>query len=158
MNISKSAFVVCALIVLMLASACTTTPERRVATNPEVFEQFDQETQQKILAGEVAIGFTPEMTYLALGDPDRKVTRTSKEGVTERWIYLGYRSRTYLTEPYWSPVYDWYYDPHRGTYVRVRAPLHPRHRFGSISEEYERAVVSFRDDRVVAFERSDRRR
>lgn len=43
--------------------------------------------QQKIRAGEVDIGFTPEMVLLALGEPSRQFNHQSATGTAEIWIY-----------------------------------------------------------------------
>ena len=40
----------------------------------------------------MAVGFTPEMVRLALGDPDRIFTRTDANGVNEAWSYTTYES------------------------------------------------------------------
>ena len=136
---------------LFLLVGCASNPQSRVDRNPELFAQYPDEVREKILAGKVAVGFTTEMAYLALGDPDRKTTSTTAEGVTENWIYLGYRTRSFHAMPHWSPVHDWYYCPRRDTYVRVRSV--PRAVSASYSEEYNRMVVRFRDGKVVSFEK-----
>ena len=44
--------------------------------------------QAKIRAGRIDVGFTPEMVQVALGDPDRKSTRTTAAGTSEVWAYF----------------------------------------------------------------------
>jgi hypothetical protein len=43
--------------------------------------------QKKVSAGQVAVGFTPEMVRVALGEPDRVSTRTTEKGAGEVWSY-----------------------------------------------------------------------
>jgi len=68
------------------------TPEARIKKNPEIFSRLSAPDQQLIREGKVAIGFTPEMVRLALGDPDRVSTRTDAAGVNESWSYTTYET------------------------------------------------------------------
>ena len=43
--------------------------------------------QRKISAGEVDVGFTPEMVRLALGKPSREFNRQTENGSTDVWVY-----------------------------------------------------------------------
>lgn len=78
------------LLVVALLGGCASTPDTRIANNRASFDSLPAEAQQKIRAGQVAVGFTPEMVRLALGEPDRVFTRHSDRGDTEVW---GYRNR-----------------------------------------------------------------
>ena len=72
---------------LLLLAACASSPEARIADHPAVFARFSPDVQQKIRAGRVEVGFTPEMVQLALGEPARKFVRRSDAGDTEVWSY-----------------------------------------------------------------------
>lgn len=71
----------------LAALAACSTPDSRIAGNRAVFDPLPAEVQQKIRAGQVEVGFTPEMVRLALGEPDRVFTRRSDRGDTEVWGY-----------------------------------------------------------------------
>ena len=75
-----------ALLSLALLAACS-TPDSRIAGDRAAFDQLPAEVQQKIRAGQVDVGFTPEMVRLALGEPDRKFTRKTGAGDLEVWGY-----------------------------------------------------------------------
>jgi len=75
------------LLVVALLGGCSSTPDTRIAKNRGSFDSLPAETQQKIRAGQVEVGFTPEMVQLALGEPDRVFTRHSDRGDTEVWGY-----------------------------------------------------------------------
>ncbi len=77
----------CALLAL-LAGCASSTPESRVARDRAAFDAFPPEVQQRILAGQVAVGFTPEMVEMALGEPSRKLVRETSAGQAEVWVYL----------------------------------------------------------------------
>lgn len=72
----------------LLAAACA-GPEYRIKREPRVFASFPAEAQEKVRAGHVDIGFTPEMVRLAIGPPDRKYKRRTSQGDEEVWAYTG---------------------------------------------------------------------
>lgn len=45
------------------------------------------EVREKVAAGQVDIGFTPDQVRMALGEPERIATRTTADGQSEAWIY-----------------------------------------------------------------------
>lgn len=63
--------------------------------------------------GTVAEGFTPDMVYIALGNPDKVDTKDLPEGKAEMWIYThyypkvdaihGFRSANFSTESAYQP-------------------------------------------------------
>ena len=75
-----------ALLLIALLSACS-TPDSRIDSHRSAFEKYSPEVQEKIRAGRVDIGFTPEMVRIALGEPARQVTRKTEAGDREIWIY-----------------------------------------------------------------------
>ena len=76
------------LVVLLLTLAgCATTPADRIAQHQTVFNAWPAEVQAKIRAGQVAVGFTEEQVRMALGDPERVITRTTAQGVSLVWAY-----------------------------------------------------------------------
>lgn len=66
--------------------------DSRISKNQAQFDTWPAEVQQKIRAGRVDIGFTPEQVRVALGEPDRKYSRTTESGSSEVWAYFGGRS------------------------------------------------------------------
>ncbi len=75
---------------LLLLAGCA-SPADRIATNQAMFDSWPVDVREKIRAGQVAVGFAPEMVLVALGQPDRKVLRTSAQGTAEVWTYLDHR-------------------------------------------------------------------
>jgi hypothetical protein len=76
----------------MLSAGCASSPGSRIAKNRDQFEAYPPEVQAAIRDGEVRVGFTADQARLALGSPDRVVTRTSGAGEAEVWIYDEKRS------------------------------------------------------------------
>jgi hypothetical protein len=70
-----------------LLTACSSTPEDRIAKNSALFDTFPPPVRQKIRAGEVDVGFTPDMVRLALGAPTRVFSRQTESGASELWVY-----------------------------------------------------------------------
>jgi hypothetical protein len=76
-------------IAALVLSGCTTarTPADRIARDRPTFESWPAEVQQKVRAGEVAVGFSESQVQMALGKPDDVSTRTTAEGKTVVWTY-----------------------------------------------------------------------
>jgi hypothetical protein len=70
-----------------LLAACSSTPDSRIAKHQAAFGGYPAAVQQKIRAGEVDVGFTPEMVRLALGEPTREFNRQTESGTAEVWVY-----------------------------------------------------------------------
>lgn len=80
-----------ALAVLSLSAGCASSPKSRIARNQETFDAYPADVRAAISEGQAKVGFTAEQVRLALGGPDRVVTRTSEAGQSEVWIYRGQR-------------------------------------------------------------------
>ena len=102
-----------AAVLAVLAAGCASTPEWRIARNPEFFAGLPAEVQDRIRQGQVDIGFTQEMVRLALGDPRRIHGRLTAEGETEIWTYTGIAYDSMLAPVSHSYLY-------RDRYGRVR--------------------------------------
>jgi hypothetical protein len=103
----------------LLLSACSTI-NSHINEKGSVFYSLDPATRAKIEHGDVGIGFTSDMVYMALGKPDVKRYRTTADGTTETWIYrtyydhfdggyVGYHRWGHWNHGfyrmYWEPVY-----------------------------------------------------
>lgn len=76
---------ICAGLTL-LVGGCS-SPEWRIRQHRALFESLPAEAQERIRGGNIALGDTKDMVFLALGRPDREYVRTSAEGTTEVWSY-----------------------------------------------------------------------
>ena len=72
--------------ILLLAAGCSSVSSR-IAKNRADYESWPMAVREKVAAGRVDIGFTPEQVRVALGDPDRGATRTTADGESESWTY-----------------------------------------------------------------------
>jgi len=103
------------LLMVAIAAAfagCASTPSERIAANPQLFASIPPANQQLIKQGQIAIGFTPNMVRLALGEPDAVTQHIDATGTTETWRYQSSDSNTrayvYTT---WRPYYGPYFYP-----------------------------------------------
>ncbi|MET0263145.1 MAG: hypothetical protein ABW223_09625 [Rariglobus sp.] len=71
----------------VLAAGCSSSPKSRISKNQAAFDSYPAEVQAGIREGRVEVGYTSEQTRLALGAPDRVLTRTSGSGNSEVWVY-----------------------------------------------------------------------
>jgi hypothetical protein len=85
----KSCRLLCAwgLALLVLVAAGCSTPARRIRQNAELFASYPAEVQEKIGRGEVDVGYTRAMVYMALGRPSRVYDRQTRATNTEIWAY-----------------------------------------------------------------------
>ena len=72
--------------VVGLLAGCSTV-DSRVKEHEVAFNTRPADVQQKVRDKQVDVGFTPDMVLVALGDPARKVTRTTAQGQGEVWLY-----------------------------------------------------------------------
>jgi len=139
----------CLAVLSVLAIAGCATPESRIKEKPEVFNSFPPDVQSKIRTGQVDIGYSKDMVYIALGKPDLKYTRTTADGSREIWSYTaGYTT----TERQWITGDFQIIDPQGGfqtTHDTVWADV-------DVSHEYEKLRIEFKDDTVTAIERVHR--
>jgi len=83
----KTILLMVALAGAMLASGCQSTPEKRIAKDPEAFAAMPADVRSKIRNGQVAVGFTEEQVLLAKGKPDRVGRLTTADGESRVWTY-----------------------------------------------------------------------
>lgn len=123
----------------VLLSGCS-TPESRIAKQPELFNRLTPEQQQLIREGRVGMGFDMEMVKLAIGDPDRVRERIDASGRSEVWSYVSYESSDGML------LYRGWY--HRGW----GSPYYPYYMTVPGRRERSRDEVVFRDGKVVSVE------
>lgn len=82
---TKAIFAVCTACTLILAG-CSTV-DSRIAKNRELFNSWPAAVQDKVVRGQIDLGFTPDQVRVALGEPDRVFTRTSTDGTSQVWSY-----------------------------------------------------------------------
>lgn len=134
------------LAAALMFAGCAST-DRRIREHAELYERLPPEQQLLIREGRVALGFTPEMVYLAVGEPDRKWTRTDADGRSEVWSYTTYESVD------GGFLYRGWYHRHYG----YRDPLYPYYLDDRARKAREYFKVTFRDGAVVLIEEDQRR-
>ena len=76
-----------ALALVTLSAGCSSSPQSRIAKNQAAFDSYPADVQATIRQGEAKVGFTPDQVRIALGAPDRVLTRTTEAANSEVWIY-----------------------------------------------------------------------
>ena len=78
-----------AIWAVLLASGCAvSTPATRIERHQAAFAAWPAQVQAQVRAGQVAVGFTPEMVRVAAGEPDLVRSRLTERGASEVWIYF----------------------------------------------------------------------
>lgn len=81
---------------LLLAASCApSSPQARIARQPETFARLDAREKQLVERGELARGMTPEAVRLAWGEPSRRYDGEQDGKPTERWDYVRSEPRTW---------------------------------------------------------------
>ncbi len=83
----------CLLLAIVFLAGCSTTSSR-IHKHAALFDSLPPEQQVQIRAGEVAVGFTEPMVFMALGHPSRQYTRVTAAGDSVIWSYVGYQTKT----------------------------------------------------------------
>jgi hypothetical protein len=78
------------LVLAMLAFAGCSTFQKRAGEKSAVFAGLDAATQENLRKGVVELGYTKDMVYIALGQPDERKEKVAKDGKDETWIYQAY--------------------------------------------------------------------
>ncbi|SHI98516.1 hypothetical protein SAMN02745165_01332 [Malonomonas rubra DSM 5091] len=137
-----------ALAIIFAMTGCISTQyfrERRITTNLDAFNSFSAETQGKVRDGQIDIGFSEMMVYIAWGKADQVFTRTTKQGEATVWAYTGTRIKT---ESEWVSIPVRVVDRDGHSVIRYRRAWIDR----NTEEEYTLARVEFIDGIVSAIE------
>lgn len=79
---------------LWFAAGCS-SPDSRIKSNQAAFDSWPADVQAKVKTGQVAVGFTPDMVIMALGEPAGKSLRTTAAGTAEVWTFT--KSKPHLS-------------------------------------------------------------
>ncbi|MGH0028806.1 MAG: hypothetical protein ACQGVC_03375 [Myxococcota bacterium] len=71
----------------LLALACASSPDDRIAKEQDDFDTFPPAVQEAIRAGEVKVGFTEQQVLLAVGEPDRRTEVVADDQVAHVWTW-----------------------------------------------------------------------
>jgi hypothetical protein len=132
---------------LLALSGCNTTSDR-IRQKAEVFASLPAADQERLRKGLVAVGDTTDMVYIAIGEPTRRIEKTTAQGSRSEWIYRDY--------------YETYEGSHLAGYHRVVGfDRRTGRRFVYLEPSYaevyrerseERLRVVFENGRVAAIE------
>lgn len=135
------------LLAAVAVSGCS-TPSSRIREKSSVFAALAPADQQRLRQGTVAVGDTPDMVYIALGEPSRRSQTTTAGGHRMEWRYREY------SEDYEGSHFAGYsrrvaVDPRTGQrYVY----LQPRYVDVYTETAEDRLRIVFENGRVVAIE------
>lgn len=106
---------------LLVFSGCNTF-ERRAAKKADVFASLSAEAKARLENKDIRLGDTPDMVYIALGNPDERQESVSAEGKKTVWIYNRYWQE-YQGQAYTGTVPRTYVDPKTGSTVTYLEPV-----------------------------------
>jgi hypothetical protein len=83
-------FFAASLLALLAGCGTTNTFSSRIKENQALFDQLSPADQEIIRSGFIKIGYTPEMVYIALENPEKKIPGAAANEMT--WIYHNFYS------------------------------------------------------------------
>lgn len=109
-------------LAVLFPTGCSTFHSRSQEKS-EVYNALDSNTQQRLKKGEIAIGDTADLVYIALGNPDERKSTVTAAGEKLTWIYNVY------WQEYAGTVHTGYrriviYDPQNKRYLVYYEPVH----------------------------------
>lgn len=78
-----------AAVTLLLFAGCNSF-NSRARQMSAVYDQLPASEQQRLQRGVIGIGDSPEMVYIALGNPDERRDTLNADGSRTTWIYRTY--------------------------------------------------------------------
>ena len=76
-------------VVASLFAGCNTF-QTRARQMSGVYDQLPASEQQRLQRGSINVGDTPEMVYIALGNPDERRDTLTADGSRTDWVYKSY--------------------------------------------------------------------
>lgn len=130
-------------LVVLLAS-CSSTPQSRIQKNPEMFLSLPAKQQELVKQGKIDQGMNQSAVYLAMGNPDGKITGNREGRSFVRWDY------SILVPVYTSGFGGYYGHGYRGRGGYYGAGYYP-----TVSYVPTRgSSIYFRKGAVVGWERA----
>jgi len=131
-----------------LLGACSTV-QNRIQEKSAVYNSLDPATRAKLAHGDIEIGYTTDMVYIALGRPDVTRERISTEGRTEQWIYRSYYD-DYAGGAY-VHYHRWYgYNPYGRFYRMYWEPVY----LDNAQYAEDNIRITFRDGKVIMIDQA----
>ena len=136
------------LITLLLTVGCSTV-DSRIKEHADFFSTLPTDQQARLQAGQIAIGDTKDMVYIALGEPDTILTRTDQTGtVFDIWSYSGV---FYTRDTRWHTPSPFRHRRYKGHDVFYSGP-----EYVDVQHEYERLRIEFDAGKVKAFDQTQK--
>lgn len=136
--------------------SCTSPIERRIASNPEIYNKLPDSDKTLVSQGRIREGLGKEGVFLAWGRPDDVAGGSSRGVKTEKWTYVS--SRPVYTDTFWGgPGWGWGggFGYGRGYgYYGAWDPYWAGYGYGPSSVTYvpyKAGSVTFKNNRVVEY-------
>jgi hypothetical protein len=143
----KNPLTILICLTALVLSGCSTV-QSRIEEKSAVFNALPAETQSRIQQGLVDVGYTPDMVYIAMGNADKVIERSTTDGNETVWIYNSYYQEyegSRFAGYRWSVYYDNRIKAYRVFYEPVRADI-----YSDRVEEVARVV--FKNGKVASIE------
>lgn len=144
-----------ALLAITLMS-CASALERRIASNPQIYNSLSTKDQLLVQQGQIREGMTKEAVFLSYGRPDAVSTGKQKGASIEKWIFMASQP-VYADNMGWGGGWGGGYGGYRGYRGRGAGyyggwdPYYMNMAPTVMYVPYKAATVTFRSNRVTEF-------
>jgi hypothetical protein len=136
-----------ALLAAALLAGCDSI-DSRIGRKSAVFASLPTADQARLRQGNIAVGDTTDMVYIAIGEPSRRIEKRTDAGTQFIWIYRQY-TETYEGADFAGYRRRAYYDPRTGRHFVSLEPCY----VDVYRDEAEDAIrVVFENGRVKVIE------
>jgi hypothetical protein len=146
---SRSLQLVFIVLTALLFAGCSSL-DSRIHANQATFNALDPATQQKIRQQIVEVGYTPDMVYMAYGEPTKKTFKQNEKGSFMTWSYQARYDEYEGSSLHYRRAVA--VNPRTGQRVLVERPVVTNY-YSEQSEEMIR--VEFKDGKVTSIEQTN---
>ena len=122
-----------------LALAGCSSTGARIRAHQVAFDSYPERVQYHLRRGVIEVGYTPEMVFIALGEPSRKAEVVAEDGTAQVWTWWKHTPGVSIGLGGWN---------HVGSHVGFGSGIS----VGDRGRRETKAVVEFRSDKVHRFE------
>lgn len=77
------------LVIALAVSSCAHPREKRIASNPQIYQALSPSDQVLVQQGRIREGLSKEGVFIALGRPDQVAEGKQRGARIEKWTYMG---------------------------------------------------------------------
>ncbi len=86
----KIPFLIAAAVLTFISAGCQGGRSTRIQEKSATFAKLDAATQERLEAGDISLGDSSDLVYIALGKPNTATLHATADGPVETWTYRNF--------------------------------------------------------------------